>query len=328
MNGMLKWSAATCLYVTGALLANRVDGGPSWKSEPLAAEEKALFERAARMWIGRLWTNDYSGCEASFDARRYNFRPWTTYVDVKFRLDGKSCVCEFIDRDPGKFIHARNDSYVKIINYAGEKIHGPVHTTKEEARERAAECAAFFGVSNLWDTSRFSAFKTGYNPGTECWEFMFWLVRNGYLCPHGVSVSVADLPEAPLYMWHNTLDNIPLELPTNIVLNAEQARVKALEYMAKYFPYKAEALYKGQILEKGDVPEIKCYTNRLEYVIPNYNYIRPAPGKGGLSDYVAKKGEIALAWVNYLGTPAGSKYDIGAVIYVDAATGEMLGGSD
>jgi hypothetical protein len=49
---------------------------------------------------------------------------------------------------------------------------------------------------------------------------------------------------------------------------------------------------------------------------------------GGLSNYVPKKREIALAWVNYLGTPKGSKYDIGATIYVDAATGEMLGGSD
>ncbi len=239
-----------------------------------------------------------------------------------------SCVCEFVDKDPEKFVHVRNHSYANIIHYAGEKIHGPVHTTKKQAQARAAEYAAFFGVSNLWDTSSFRTFNTTYNPSMDCWEYGLSQVRNGYLCPYGVSVSVADLPGAPLYSWHNTLDNIPPELPTNVVLNAEQARIKALEYMAKYFPYKEAALHKGQILEKEDVPEIKCSTNRLEYVIPDYNYIRPAPGNGGLSNHVPKKGEIALAWVNYLGTPENSKYDIGAIIYVDAATGEMLGGSD
>jgi len=163
----------------------------------------------------------------------------------------------------------------------------------------------------------------------ETWMFDFGTIKNGYPFPDGIYVAIADLPGAPLASWINAQDDVPPEqLPTNVVLNAKQASAKALQYVAKYFPYKDAALYKGQILEKGDVPEFKCYTNRLEYLIPNYNYIRPAPGKGGLSDYVAKKREIALAWVNYLGTPEKAKYDIGATIYVDAATGEMLGGSD
>jgi hypothetical protein len=328
MDVILKRYVIACLCVAGFLVANRVCGGDSWKIESLTDDEKACFERAARTWAAKLWTNDYSGCVASFDARRYNFRPWTTYVDVAFRLNGKLCICEFVDRDPAKFMHIRNHSYANIINYSGEKIHGPVHTTKEQARARAAEYAAFFGVSNLWDTSKFSAFNTIYNPSKKCWEYGLSSVRNGYLCPYGVSVSIADLPGAPLYSWHNALNNIPPGLPTNVVLNAEQAQAKALEYMKKYFPFQAAALYRGQVLEKGDKPEMKCYTNRLEYVIPDYNYIRPAPGRGGLSNYVAKKDEIALAWANDLGTTEDSKYDIGATIYVDAATGEMLGGSD
>jgi hypothetical protein len=47
----------------------------------------------------------------------------------------------------------------------------------------------------------------------------------------------------------------PDQMPTNVVLNAEQARAKALEYVKKYFPFRDAALYKGEILEKGDVPE-------------------------------------------------------------------------
>jgi hypothetical protein len=68
--------------------------------------------------------------------------------------------------------------------------------------------------------------------------------------------------------------------------------------------------------------------SRLEYVIPNYNYIRPADGMGGLSDYVPKRDDIALAWICQIGTPQGSKHKIALSVYVDAATGEMLGGSD
>ncbi len=318
--------------VVGLCLADSVCGASdnvrSWKTESLTAAEKACLEHAARMWIGKLWTNDYSRCQARFDARRYNYSPWTTHVDIEFRLNGKLCKCQFRDKNPDKLALVRNDLYAQTICHASEKTHEPVYTTEEQARARAAEYATLFGVSNLWDTSKFIPFNTVFNPSDDCWEYGLWPIRNGFLCPYGIHVSIADLPGAPLYMWHNVMSTIPPELPTNVVLTAEQARVKALEYMAKYFPYKEAALYKGQTLEKGDVPEMKCYTNRLEYVIPNYNYIRPAPGKGGLSDYVAKKFEIALAWVNYLGTPKNSKYNIGATIYVDAATGEMLGGTD
>ncbi len=301
----------------------------SRKLAPLSKEEKVLFEGAAKVWFQRLWTNDCSQSKAGFRTRKVDTRPWMTSVEVSFRVDGKLCTFQFADRETNRIVLVNNHLYRRIISYDGEKYRPPVHTTQARARARVSEFAALFGVSNLWDKTAFSAQSERFDSEEETWRFDFLTIRNGYPFPDGICVAIADLPGAPLALWNNAQDDIPPDqLPTNVVLTAEQARVKALEYMAKYFPYKEAALYKGQTLEKGDVPEMKCYTNRLEYVIPNYNYIRPAPGKGGLSDYVAKKCEIALAWVNYLGTPKNSKYNIGATIYVDAATGEMLGGCD
>ncbi len=253
-----------------------------------------------------------------------------TRVDVRFRINGKLCNFSFADRNPNKPVFISSHLYQRIISYAGEKDHSPIHTTKGQARARVSEFAALFGVSNLWDKTHFNIYVDGgFNSTGETWDFDFWTVRNGYPFPDGIHVSIADLPDAPLASWHNTQDNVPPEqLPTNVVLTSEQACAKSLEYMKKYFPFHAAALYRGQMLEKGDVLEIQCVTNMLEYVIPNYNYIRPAPGSGGLSDYVPPNRELALAWVNHLGTPKDSKYKITALIYVDAATGEMLGGSD
>jgi hypothetical protein len=329
MEIMLKLFAVTVLLGAGTPSTGHASD-VSWETEPLAAGEKARFERVSRAWVGKLWTNDYSDCKAGLDVRRYHSRPWTTHVDVRFRLHGELCVCGFVDKSPDKLTYIGNNLYRRIISYAGEKLHPPVHTAKEQARARVSEFAALFGVSNLWDRAHFSVYLDGgFNSMEECWKFDFWAVKNGYPFPGGVHVDIADLPGAPLASWHDTRDDVPPgQLPARAALSPEQARAKSLEYMKAYFPFHAAALHKGQILEKGDVLEIKCYTNMLEYIIPNYNYIRPAPGKGGLSDYVSRKREIALAWVNHLGTPEGSKYNISATIYVDAATGEMLGGSD
>lgn len=78
--------------VAGCCLAGCVCGASddmfSWKPESLTTNEKAYFECAARTWIGKLWTNDYSRCKALIYARRYNFSPWATDVDVEFRLQG------------------------------------------------------------------------------------------------------------------------------------------------------------------------------------------------------------------------------------------------
>ena len=111
------------------------------------------------------------------------------------------------------------------------------------------------------------------------------------------------------------MDEIPKDPPTSVVLTAKQAREKAEEYLKKYYPFKEL------------VPKMTFNTNRVEYVTPNYNYIRPADDSG-FSNYVAGKDELALVWSNYFDKPRGLAHSIPVVIYVDASTGEMLGGAD
>jgi len=333
MKNPVLWLGIVGLSMAFSLPVRRAHAEPedemSRKLAPLSEEEKALFEGAAKAWFKRLWTNDCSQSKAGFRIRRVDKRPWMTRVEVSFRVNGKLCDFHFADRDTNRIVLISNNLYQRIVSYAGEKWHPPVHTTKEQTRARVSEVAALFGVSNLWDKADFSVQSERFGSMEEIWMFDFWTKKNGYPFPDGIRLAFADLPGAPLALWQNAQDDVsPERLPTNVVLTAAQARVKALEYMTKYFPFHAAALHRGQVLEKGTVLDIVCYTNGLEYIIPDYNYIRPAPGKGGLSDYVPQKREIALAWVNHLGTPEGSKYNISATIYVDAATGEMLGGSD
>jgi hypothetical protein len=327
MKSRNSWRVFDLLFVVGFLMARQATG-QSNVVETLAGDEKALLERSARAWIGKLWTSDYSGCEATIMTWRYGFRPWASYTDVELRLNGKLCQFQFFDKDPNKLVIARNDSYLRLISYHGEKLHPPVHITHEQARARVSEFAVLFGVSNLWCKASFEQDGARFDSTRECWIFDFVKVKNGYRCPQGVLVYVSDSPGAPLAQWHNATHCLPDDLPTNVVLTSEQASAKALAYMRKYFPFRAAALYKGEVLDKKEALELKCYTNMLEYIYPNYNYIRPASGGDGFSNYVPKKGEVALAWVNYVGTLENSKYEIGAAIYVDAATGEMLGGLD
>ena len=81
------------------------------------------------------------------------------------------------------------------------------------------------------------------------------------------------------------------------------------------------------VINKEIVPKMTFMTNSVEYVTPNYNYIRPADGSG-FSKYVAPQGSLALVWKNYFKKPQGLSFNFPVIIYVDATTGEMLGGAD
>jgi hypothetical protein len=82
------------------------------------------------------------------------------------------------------------------------------------------------------------------------------------------------------------------------VLTPEQARVKGEGYLKKYFPL------------RDMVHELTYVTNSLEYVSPNYNYIRPAPGHDGFSNYVSKKPELNLAYKCYFAKPDPDKLGV------------------
>ncbi len=205
-----------------------------------------------------------------------------------------------------------------------------VHMEYDDVERKIAGYAALFGVSNLWDKTRFES-SGEIRPSLGCWAFDAWVTTNGYRAPFHLSIAVADLPDLPLVLWSYDPYIFPSHFPTNVALTSEQAGAKALEYVENYCKrfFGDIALYhSGTIFNKKDKVKVGILGNRLEYVIPNYNYIRPAEGMGGLSNYIPKRDDIALAWVCQIGAPQDSEHKIPMSIYVDAATGEMLGGSD
>ncbi|MEI7902754.1 MAG: hypothetical protein WCK89_21105 [bacterium] len=307
-----------CLLMTGIFCVCLAAGDQgiqdrTRKLEPLTEEAKRHYECLARSYMMRLWTNDYSQLKAKvFPDLVSERQPWRKRVVVSVQSDGNDCEFNFLDRTLDKVVYINNQRYSEVPFGQGLNPR-PIHTTEAQARTRSAEIAALFGVSNIWDTSKFETRSFGFVRGK--WEFQLSAVINGYPSLYPVIIILTDTPGLNLNKWHSLLDDIPQNPPTEVLINADQAKAKAEIYLKQYFPM------------KDIVPKMTFMTNSVEYVTPNYNYIRPADDSG-FSNYVAPQGSIALVWKNYFKKPPGLSFQFPVVIYVDAATGEMLGGAD
>jgi hypothetical protein len=318
------------VYLTIGLLAYVLaegQRGESSQPKPLSDMDKQKYEQLAREWMRKLWTNDYSQVKARiFPHRMSECQPWfeDVRVELDFPVEGKKnwqhIIIEFFGRESTMIRYVNNSSYKTYIPTREEykaptqrDLH-PKFTTDEQARKKAEEYGQMFGVTNLWMASKFQLRQFTFSQDT--WRYNFTAVINGYPSLYGVTVAVADTPRMDLQHWSNVTLDIPKNIPTNVVLTATQARGKAETYLKQYFPLKPL------------VPKMTFMTNSLEYVTPNYNYIRPAD-ETGFSKHVPQKDSIALAWRNYFKRPAGVSFgSFPVIIDVDAATGEMLGGSD
>jgi hypothetical protein len=282
--------------------------------KPLDEKAKHHYESLARSYMPKLWTNDYTTVKAMvFPDSSNEQQPWRQEVGVRFSDGNNVCKFRFFNRKSDKVIYISNLLYDDVPFGPGLNPK-PINTTEVGARARAAEIAEMFGVSNLWDNSKFEMRAFGFVRGK--WEFQLSAVINGYPSLYPLVIILTDTPGLNLCTWHNLLDDIPSNPPTNVVLTATQARGKAESYLKQYFPM------------KNIVPKMTFMTNNLEYVTPNYNYIRPAD-ETGFSEYIPPKDSISLAWRNYFKRPTGLSFSsFPVIIDVDAATGEMLGGSD
>lgn len=326
--------AALLLLCTGVLHA---ETGPQ-----VPQDKRDHYESLARDWVKRLWmTND---CFVAKDPFRSDKPAWTHHrgvwtneftrcvVDVsrppiskampwnRVRLQfhfnvtnrTRECHFEFLDDGHDNVLVIGNNVYTYSDVFYSVPDCTPIHSNEQEARQKAAEYAAMFGVSNLWDKTKFELRAFGFFYGV--WEFAFTPFVNGYSTRYPLSINIADLPGNPLGRWLSCLYQIPTNLPTNVVLTAEEGKQKGIEYLKKYFPLKYL------------IPKLTFHSNRLEYIHPDYNYIRPADATG-FSAYIPKHDEVALIWNNTFKKPEGTGFPW-VNIYVDAATGEMLGGSD
>ena len=334
MKSTLIFSSATLLLFVGQAFA---------ETTPHISEEKQRhYEKISRSLVERLWkTNDCFVAVNPFhstnpawtyhrgvwtnefrESRVYVSRletskllPWERVrIDFNFTVTNlnRYCYFDFLDDGSDRVLLANNPLYRYSDVFYKYGDWKPLHTDEQQARLKAAEYAAMFGVSDLWDKTKFELRSFDFDSGV--WSFHFTPFVNGYPTLYAVSVRVADLPGYPLGEWFSGLYQIPANLPVKVVLTSEQAQKKATAYLKKYFPL------------KHLIPRLTFHSNRLEYITPNYNYIRPADDSG-FSDYKPRHDEVALVWANTFKKPDGEGFPW-VTIYVDAATGKMLGGSD
>jgi hypothetical protein len=198
----------------------------------------------------------------------------------------------------------------------GQPFHPPLHTSEEAVKAKMSEYAAMFGVHNLWDNAKFKQRKFQYEEGVWIYDGHFY--TNGLATPYSVGLEVADLPGMPLGYFVSSLDWCPTNLPSRAVLSSGQAASKAEKYLKKHFPFR-------EIASRM----VYSNTNWLEYVKPNYNYIHPDSDYGiGISGYVPKRDELRLVYSVPFQSTDKDDDPCTALIYVDAVTGEMIGGLD
>ena len=335
------------------ILASALAGACRAEPSPpvLSAEEQAPYIRLADAWARRLWTGmDYYVRGNPFDSRKPQWYPLQKYRPDLYTSGSVAAACEapalpgsdFFDvvvyrslititgrRELRVHFLGRSHKVSTISNalyrqhnvpylpyVPGQPYHPPLHTSEEAVKAKMSEYAAMFGVHNLWDNAKFKQRKFQYEEGVWIYDGHFY--TNGLATPYSVGLEVADLPGMPLGHFISTLDWCPTNLPSRAVLSTGQAVSKAEEYLKKYFPFK-------------EIASRMVYddNNWLMYVKPNYNYIHPSSDYGvGISGYVPKRDEVRLAYIVSFESTDKEDYPRAAFIYVDAVTGEMIGGAD
>ena len=335
------------------ILASALAG--ACRAEPippvLSAEEQAPYIRLADAWARRLWTGmDYYVHGNPFSNRKPQWYPLQKYRPDLYTSGPVGAACEdpagpgsdffdvFVCRsvmtiagrcELGIYFLGRSDKVCTINNtlyrqhnvpylpyVPGQPFHPPLHTSEEAVKAKMSEYAAMLDVHDLWDSVKFKQHKLRYEEGV--WIYNGHFYTNGLATPYIVGLEVADLPGMPLGFFISTLDWCPTNLPSRAVLSSGQAASKAEKYLKKHFPFR-------EIASRM----VYSNTNWLEYVKPNYNYIHPDSDYGiGISGYVPKRDELRLVYSVPFQSTDKDDDPCTALIYVDAVTGEMIGGLD
>jgi hypothetical protein len=275
----------------------------------LSNHENKTYENYARSLFPVLWTNDCSGLYAS--VRREEIlrgHPWSEKIVVDLHNKERKTFC-IIYFQPGTSNVLSTTNFEYEFGRNRDKKQ-PMHTL-EQARTRMQEIAKLCGVTNLLNPTCYRTTDVLFTGGT--WEHTSDPVINGYRAfDFSVSIRIMDSVDMPLCSWYNSISRIPNNLPTNVVLTAGEARAKGEYYLKKYYP------------NKERLPMITFSTNRLEYIQPNSRYIDPK--KDAANEDTRGPKDTRLAWVNYFIKSYERLLESSLPIYVDAETGEMLGG--
>jgi len=275
----------------------------------LSLKEENRYKELVRFYVPQLWSNDYSNAEIKIYHYDIMGRNHQDFIQAMIKGKKEKCKLTFDKKKADAVISASNTQYEKCSN---DNYETPIHITMSEARKRATEISEIFGISNLWNQAHFDVRSSHFLYGV--WRYHLTARINGYPSLYGVSVSIADTQETNIYRWSTTMHDIPSNLGTNVVLNSVDGRAKGQEFFNKYYS------------DSETVKEATFITNYVEYITPNYYYMR----ENALEEFHAGgcTNNPVLTWVNYFKSNTGSKYDrhFPIIIYVDAETGAMLGG--
>lgn len=276
----------------------------------LSLKEENHYKKLVRFYVPQLWSNDYSNAEIKIYHYDIMGRNHQDYIQAMIKGKKEKCKLTFDKKKADAVISASNTQYEKCTN---DNYETPIHVTIDESRKRATEISEIFGISNLWNQAHFDVRSSHFLYGV--WRYHLTARINGYPSLFGVSVSIADTQETNINRWSTTIHDIPVNLGTNLVLSSSDGFLKAREFLIKYYPDNAAA------------EAATFITNKVEYITPNYHYIRD----DGLDEFYdgGHTNRPVLTWVNYFKNNTESKYDrhFPIIIYVDAETGEMLGGT-
>lgn len=310
---MKKKSSTQSILVLMTLVINCLGLGVFCKERKppeISVQEKTAYESYARSLLPQLWTNECTQLQASvYRKETVKEMPWADGIVVNLNNENKKKRFTF-NFQPG------TSNVLSAADYEADSIRDrnnqspPAHSA-EQAKERMREIARLFGVTNLLDPVCYQTIDVVFTEGT--WKYSSRALINGYQTVYfSVDIHIMDSPGMPLCRWFNSVSRIPNNLPTNVLLTAEQAKSKGEHYLKKYFPSKERL---SQIIFKG---------SRLEYVRPNSKWIDPK--KDAACEDTRGPKDTRLAWVVYFNMPFERPIESSLPIYVDAETGEMLGG--
>jgi hypothetical protein len=156
------------------------------------------------------------------------------------------------------------------------------------------------------DPRRWSFGSCNYVDGG--WEVWYKATVDGYVAPgFSVGLVLSDDDDMTLVRYHNSVHEWPKPRNTKASLSRKEAKELGEVYLKKH--YRAQEL-----------GTLQFSTNRLEIITPNYAFTSRDQGDIGLTN------APTLAWVSVFERKDDTLTRTPVFIFVDAATGVMLGG--
>ena len=202
----------------------------------------------------------------------------------------------------------------ELMNLYRDRMEPQIVTNQMDALRIASNYACRFGVTDLLDSGKWEYRMIDFSQGK--WKVVALRILSNaterVYSDFSTDISFYDDDNSTLNDFFSNLFQIRT-MPTNAVLTAAQGRANADALLAR--------------LSKWPATGAEFITNRLEFVQPNDIFVKP---EGEDLNFDCKR-EERLIWCNYYSKqpeiPGWRKPQLPMLVYIDAVTGEVCGGS-